>query len=27
MPFGVQAMTSRFNELSLLQFSHQMMQQ
>jgi aspartyl-tRNA(Asn)/glutamyl-tRNA(Gln) amidotransferase subunit A len=26
MPFGVQAMTSRFNELSLLQFSHQMMQ-
>jgi len=27
MPFGLQAMTSRFNELSLLQFSHQMMQQ
>ncbi|HXB09691.1 MAG TPA: Asp-tRNA(Asn)/Glu-tRNA(Gln) amidotransferase subunit GatA [Puia sp.] len=27
MPFGMQAMTSRFNELSLLQFSHQMMQQ
>ncbi len=27
MPFGVQAMASRFNELSLLQFSHQMMQQ
>ena len=27
MPFGVQAMTNRFNELSLLQFSHQMMQQ
>ncbi|HVU99175.1 MAG TPA: Asp-tRNA(Asn)/Glu-tRNA(Gln) amidotransferase subunit GatA [Puia sp.] len=27
MPFGVQAMTSRFNELYLLQFSHQMMQQ
>ncbi len=27
MPFGVQAMTNRFNELSLLQFSHLMMQQ
>ncbi|HVS96170.1 MAG TPA: Asp-tRNA(Asn)/Glu-tRNA(Gln) amidotransferase subunit GatA [Puia sp.] len=27
MPFGLQAMTSRFNELSLLQFSHLMMQQ
>ncbi len=27
MPFGVQAMTSRFKELSLLQFSHRMMQQ
>jgi len=27
MPFGIQAMASRFNELSLLQFSHQMMQQ
>ncbi|GGB06647.1 glutamyl-tRNA(Gln) amidotransferase subunit A [Puia dinghuensis] len=27
MPFGVQAMTSHFNEVSLLQFSHQMMQQ
>jgi aspartyl-tRNA(Asn)/glutamyl-tRNA(Gln) amidotransferase subunit A len=27
MPFGIQAMTTRFNELSLLQFSHQMMQQ
>ena len=27
MPFGIQAMTSRFNELSLLQFSHLMMQQ
>jgi len=27
MPFGLQAMTNRFNELSLLQFSHQMMQQ
>jgi aspartyl-tRNA(Asn)/glutamyl-tRNA(Gln) amidotransferase subunit A len=27
MPFGLQAMTSRFNELSLLQFSHQVMQQ
>lgn len=27
MPFGVQAMTSRFGELSLLQFSHQVMQQ
>ncbi len=27
MPFGIQAMTSRFDELSLLQFSHQMMQQ
>jgi aspartyl-tRNA(Asn)/glutamyl-tRNA(Gln) amidotransferase subunit A len=27
MPFGMQAMTSRFNELSLLQFSHQVMQQ
>jgi aspartyl-tRNA(Asn)/glutamyl-tRNA(Gln) amidotransferase subunit A len=27
MPFGVQAMTSRFKELFLLQFSHQMMQQ
>jgi aspartyl-tRNA(Asn)/glutamyl-tRNA(Gln) amidotransferase subunit A len=27
MPFGIQAMTSRFNELSLLQFSHQIMQQ
>jgi aspartyl-tRNA(Asn)/glutamyl-tRNA(Gln) amidotransferase subunit A len=27
MPFGVQAMTSRFKELLLLQFSHQMMQQ
>jgi aspartyl-tRNA(Asn)/glutamyl-tRNA(Gln) amidotransferase subunit A len=27
MPFGVQAMTSRFNEVYLLQFSHQMMQQ
>lgn len=26
MPFGVQAMTNRFKELSLLQFSHQMMQ-
>jgi aspartyl-tRNA(Asn)/glutamyl-tRNA(Gln) amidotransferase subunit A len=26
MPFGVQAMTSRFNELSLFQFSHLMMQ-
>ena len=27
MPFGIQAMTSRFKEVSLLQFSHQMMQQ
>jgi len=27
MPFGIQAMTSRFNELSLLQFSHYLMQQ
>ncbi|HTR28852.1 MAG TPA: Asp-tRNA(Asn)/Glu-tRNA(Gln) amidotransferase subunit GatA [Puia sp.] len=27
MPFGIQAMTSRMKELSLLQFSHQMMQQ
>jgi aspartyl-tRNA(Asn)/glutamyl-tRNA(Gln) amidotransferase subunit A len=27
MPFGIQAMTSRFKELSLLQFSHQLMQQ
>ncbi len=27
MPFGIQAMTSRFNELTLLQFSHLMMQQ
>jgi aspartyl-tRNA(Asn)/glutamyl-tRNA(Gln) amidotransferase subunit A len=27
MPFGVQAMTSRFKELLLLQFSHQTMQQ
>jgi len=27
MPFGVQAMTSRFDDLFLLQFSHQMMQQ
>jgi aspartyl-tRNA(Asn)/glutamyl-tRNA(Gln) amidotransferase subunit A len=26
MPFGVQAMTSRFDEVSLLQFSHQVMQ-
>ncbi|HLI92028.1 MAG TPA: amidase family protein, partial [Puia sp.] len=26
MPFGIQAMASRFKELSLLQFSHQMMQ-
>jgi aspartyl-tRNA(Asn)/glutamyl-tRNA(Gln) amidotransferase subunit A len=27
MPFGIQAMTSRFKELSLLQFSHFLMQQ
>jgi aspartyl-tRNA(Asn)/glutamyl-tRNA(Gln) amidotransferase subunit A len=27
VPFGVQLMASRFNELSLLRFSHQMMQQ
>jgi aspartyl-tRNA(Asn)/glutamyl-tRNA(Gln) amidotransferase subunit A len=27
MPFGLQAMASRFNEISLLQFSHQMMPQ
>jgi aspartyl-tRNA(Asn)/glutamyl-tRNA(Gln) amidotransferase subunit A len=27
MPFGVQAMTNRFNELPLLQFSHHLMQQ
>ncbi|HZE85376.1 MAG TPA: amidase family protein, partial [Puia sp.] len=27
MPFGVQAMTNRFNELSLLRFSHQLMHQ
>jgi aspartyl-tRNA(Asn)/glutamyl-tRNA(Gln) amidotransferase subunit A len=27
MPFGIQAMTSRFKELSLLQFSHHLMQQ
>jgi aspartyl-tRNA(Asn)/glutamyl-tRNA(Gln) amidotransferase subunit A len=27
MPFGMQAMTSRFKELSLLQFSHRIMQQ
>ena len=27
MPFGIQAMTNRFNELSLLEFSHQLMQQ
>jgi aspartyl-tRNA(Asn)/glutamyl-tRNA(Gln) amidotransferase subunit A len=27
MPFGVQAMTNRFKELTLLQFSHLMMQQ
>ena len=27
MPFGIQAMAGRFKELSLLQFSHQMMQQ
>jgi aspartyl-tRNA(Asn)/glutamyl-tRNA(Gln) amidotransferase subunit A len=27
MPFGVQAMTNRFNELSLLQFSHLLMHQ
>jgi aspartyl-tRNA(Asn)/glutamyl-tRNA(Gln) amidotransferase subunit A len=27
MPFGLQAMTNRFNEVSLLQFSHRMMQQ
>ena len=27
MPFGIQAMTNRFNELSLFQFSQQLMQQ
>jgi aspartyl-tRNA(Asn)/glutamyl-tRNA(Gln) amidotransferase subunit A len=27
MPFGVQAMTNQFRELSLLQFSHELMQQ
>ena len=27
MPFGIQAMTTRMKELSLLQFSHQLMQQ
>ncbi|HMH33498.1 MAG TPA: Asp-tRNA(Asn)/Glu-tRNA(Gln) amidotransferase subunit GatA [Puia sp.] len=27
MPFGIQAMTNRFKELSLLQFSHHLMQQ
>jgi aspartyl-tRNA(Asn)/glutamyl-tRNA(Gln) amidotransferase subunit A len=27
MPFGVQAMTSRYNDVSLLQFSHMIMQQ
>ena len=27
MPFGIQAMTNRFNELSLLQFSHLLMRQ
>lgn len=27
MPFGLQAMTSRFNEVNLLRFSHQIMQQ
>jgi aspartyl-tRNA(Asn)/glutamyl-tRNA(Gln) amidotransferase subunit A len=27
MPFGVQAMTNRFQELSLLQFSYYLMQQ
>ncbi|HLX93065.1 MAG TPA: Asp-tRNA(Asn)/Glu-tRNA(Gln) amidotransferase subunit GatA [Puia sp.] len=27
MPFGIQAMTSRFKELPLFQFSHQLMQQ
>ncbi len=27
MPFGIQVMTDRFKELSLIQFSHQLMQQ
>jgi aspartyl-tRNA(Asn)/glutamyl-tRNA(Gln) amidotransferase subunit A len=27
MPFGIQAMTNRFRELSLLQFSHELLQQ
>ena len=27
LPFGIQAMSNRFNELSLLRFSHQLMQQ
>jgi len=27
MPFGLQAMTYRFQELSLLQFSHELMKQ
>ena len=27
MPFGLQAMTSRYNDVNLLQFSHQVMQQ
>jgi aspartyl-tRNA(Asn)/glutamyl-tRNA(Gln) amidotransferase subunit A len=27
LPFGIQAMANRFNELSLLRFSHQLMQQ
>jgi aspartyl-tRNA(Asn)/glutamyl-tRNA(Gln) amidotransferase subunit A len=27
MPFGIQAMTSRFKEVSLLEFSHLMIQQ
>jgi len=27
MPFGIQAMTNRFKELYLLQFSHHLMQQ
>ena len=27
MPFGLQVMANRFDELTLLQFSHQLMQQ
>jgi aspartyl-tRNA(Asn)/glutamyl-tRNA(Gln) amidotransferase subunit A len=27
LPFGLQAMSNRFNDVSLLSFSHQLMQQ